>query len=105
MREIRRKMHFFADKFAYFPEKLYLCYVKGNGQQRKEADMQAAVANQYERLTVHVPLAEVKRFRAVMKALGFEIEKKNAIDRAFDDIEAGRIKHYESLDDLKKAIG
>ena len=67
--------------------------------------MQAVAANQYERLTVHVPLAEIKRFRAVMKALGFEIEKKNAIDRALDDIEAGRINHYESLEDLKRAIG
>ena len=66
--------------------------------------MQAVALNQYERLTVHVPLAEVKRFRAVMKALGFEIEKKNAIDRALDDIEAGRINHYESLEDLIKEI-
>ena len=67
--------------------------------------MQAAVANQYERLTVHVPRLEAKRFKAVVKALGFEIERKNAIDRALDDIEAGRINHYESLEDLKKAIG
>ena len=67
--------------------------------------MQAVALNQYERLTVHVPLAEVKRFRAVMKALGFEIEKKNSIDRALDDIEAGRINHYESLEDLIKEIG
>ena len=66
--------------------------------------MQAVATNQYERLTVHVPLMEVKRFRAVMKALGFEIEKKNAIDRALDDIEAGRVTHYDSVDDLIKAL-
>ncbi len=40
-----------------------------------------------------------------MKALGYEIEKKNAIDRALDDIEAGRVHQYDSLDDLIKAIG
>ena len=67
--------------------------------------MQAVATNQYERLTVHVPRKEVRKFKAVVKALGFEIEKKNAIDRALDDIEAGRINHYNSLEDLKKEIG
>ena len=66
--------------------------------------MQAA-ENQYERLTVHVPRLETKRFRAIMKALGFEIEKKNAIDRALDDIEAGRVTTYASADDLCNALG
>ena len=67
--------------------------------------MQAALANQYERMTVHVPLKERKKFRAIMKALGYENKKKNAIDRALDDIEAGRVHQYDSLDDLIKAIG
>ena len=67
--------------------------------------MQAALANQYERITVLVPLKERKRFRAIVKALGYEIEKKNSIDRALNDNFAGRVNHYESLEDLKKAIG
>ena len=67
--------------------------------------MQAALANQYERITVLVPLKERKRFRAIVKALGYEIEKKNSIDRALNDIFEGRVNHYESLEDLKKAIG
>ena len=46
--------------------------------------MQAMITNQYERMTVHVPRLEAKRFRAVVKALGFDIEKKNAIDLAMD---------------------
>ena len=62
-------------------------------------------ANQYERLTVHVPRLETKRFRAVVKALGFEIEKKNAIDRALDDIEAGRVTTYASADELCRTLG
>lgn len=55
--------------------------------------MQAVAANQYERLTVHVPHVEAKRFKAVVKALGYEIEKKNSLDRALDDIEAVACVH------------
>ena len=66
--------------------------------------MQTAT-NQYERMTVHVPRLEAKRFRAVVKALGFEIEKKNAIDRALDDIEAGRVRTYSSVNEMYQALG
>ena len=66
--------------------------------------MEASV-NQYERMTVHVPVFEAKRFRAVVKALGFEIEKKNAIDRALDDIEAGRVRTYSSADEMYQVLG
>ncbi len=66
--------------------------------------MEASV-NQYERMTVHVPVFEAKRFRAVVKALGFEIEKKKAIDRALDDIEAGRVRTYSSADEMYQALG
>ena len=67
--------------------------------------MQATMNNQYERMTVHVPRVEARRFRTVVKALGFEIEKKNAIDRALDDIEAGRVTTYASADAMYKALG
>ena len=67
--------------------------------------MQAVALNQYERLTVHVPRLEAKRFKAVVKALGFEIEKKNSLDRALDDIEAGRVTTYASADEMCKALG
>ena len=66
--------------------------------------MQAAV-NQYERMIVHVPRLEAKRFKAVVKALGYEIEKKNAIDRALDDIEAGRVRAWSSTDEMYQALG
>ena len=67
--------------------------------------MQAVAANQYERLIVHVPRLEAKRFRAVVKALGFEIEKKNALDRALDDIEAGRVRTWSSTDEMFQNLG
>ena len=66
--------------------------------------MQTAV-KQYERMVVHVPHVEAKRFRAVVKALGFEIEKKNAIDRALDDIEAGRVRTYSSANEMYQVLG
>ena len=64
-----------------------------------------AAVNQYERMTVHVPRLEAKRFRAVVKALGLEIEKKNAIDRALDDIEAGRVTTWSSANEMFQALG
>ena len=67
--------------------------------------MQATAVNQYERMTVHVPRMEAKRFRAIVKALGFEIEKKNAIDRALDDIEAGRVHTWSSADEMFQSLG
>jgi len=94
-----------VQKLAYLGKKPYLCSVKGNGQQRKEVDMQATATNQYERMTVHVPRVEAKRFRAVVKALGFEIEKKNALDRALDDIEAGRVRTWSSAEEMFQALG
>ena len=67
--------------------------------------MQTTAQNQYERMTVHVPRVEAKRFRAVVKALGFEMEKKNALDRALDDIEAGRVRTWSSAEEMFQALG
>ena len=68
--------------------------------------MQATVAaNQYERMTIQVPRVEAKRFKAVVKALGFEIEKKNALDRALDDIEAGRVRTWSSAEEMYQTLG
>ena len=64
-----------------------------------------ATADQYERMTVHVPRMEAKRFKAIVKALGFELEKKNAIDRALDDIEAGRVRTYSSPSEMYQVLG
>ena len=67
--------------------------------------MQAVAVNQYERLTVHVPRLEAKRFKAVVKALGFEIEKKNSLDRALDDIESGRVHSWSSAEEMFRTLG
>lgn len=52
--------------------------------------------NTYDRLTVHVPHTVKKYFKSIVKALGCEIEKKNALDEALDDVMAGRV--YEAKD-------
>lgn len=62
------------------------------------------MTNSYERVTLHVPTAEVRRFNAIFRALGLKIEKKNAIDRAIDDIEAGRVRSFSSIDEMLTAI-
>ena len=67
--------------------------------------MQTAAVNQYERMIVHVPRLEAKRFRAIVKALGFEIEEKNGLDRALEDIEAGRVRTWSSAEEMFQALG
>ena len=67
--------------------------------------MQTAAVNQYERMIVHVPRLEAKRFRAIVKALGFEIEKKNGLDRALEDIDAGRVRTWSSAEEMFQALG
>ena len=55
-----------------------------------------------ERLTVRVPMAERARFKRIMRAMGYEVEKKNAIDRALDDVMEGRVFEVSSVDELRK---
>ena len=56
----------------------------------------------YSRLTVHVPYGQTAQFRKAMRSMGFQIEKRNAIDIALDDIEAGRVHDVSSVDELRK---
>lgn len=62
------------------------------------------MTSNYESVTLHVPSSEIKKYNAIFRALGLKIEKKNAIDRAIDDIEAGRVHTYASIDEMVKAI-
>ena len=58
----------------------------------------------YRRYVVHVPYGDVKAFRADMKTLGYKIEKRNALDEAMDDVMAGRVYTYSSVDEMIKSI-
>lgn len=56
----------------------------------------------YNRIVVHVPVgAETTRFKRIARAMGFEVEKQNAIDEALEDIEAGRVFEVSSVDELR----
>lgn len=57
-----------------------------------------------ERLIVHVPVAERAKFTRIMRAMGYQVEKKNALDRAMDDIMAGRVFEVSSVDELRKTF-
>lgn len=57
---------------------------------------------QCERMTVRIPLPERARFRRIMRAMGYEVEKKNALDRAMDDVMAGRVYEVSSVDELRQ---
>lgn len=57
-----------------------------------------------ERLTVHVPIVERAKFTRIMRAMGYQVEKKNALDRAMDDIMAGRVFEVSSVDELRKTF-
>lgn len=59
---------------------------------------------QYERVTLHVPVNELRKYQSIFRALGLKIEKKNAIDRAIDNIEAGQVHTYTSIDEMLTAI-
>jgi len=57
----------------------------------------------YNRVIVHVPVGSMTtRFKRIVRAMGFEVEKKNAIDEALEDIEAGRVVEVSSVAELRK---
>jgi len=50
--------------------------------------------------SVAVPRVESKKFKTIVRALGFEcvLKKKNGLDEAIEDIHAGRVKTMTSID-------
>lgn len=58
----------------------------------------------YDQIVVNVPHLEAKKFKAVVKALGFSIENKTELKSAIEDVEAGKVIKCESLDALINAV-
>lgn len=67
--------------------------------------MQAALAQNYDVVQVQVPHLELRRFKTIVKALGCMVETLSPLERSLREVEQGKIIHYDSLEDLKKAIG
>lgn len=57
-----------------------------------------------ERMTVRFPKAEKARFLRLMRAMGYDVEKKNELDLAMDDIMAGRVYTMDSVDDFINSL-
>lgn len=59
----------------------------------------------YNQVLVNVPRVEMKRFKAIMKALDYELVKYNELDEAIEEVESGCVIHCSSLEELKNAVG
>ena len=65
----------------------------------------AITTSQYEQVVVNVPRLELKKFKAIVKALGFSIEKKTELQRSIEDVESGRVIKCSSLEELINKVG
>ena len=64
----------------------------------------AITTSQYEQVVVSVPRLELKKFTAIVKALGFSIEKKTELQRSIEDVESGRVIKSSSLEELINTV-
>lgn len=64
----------------------------------------AITTSQYEQVVVNVPRLELKKFKAIVKALGFSIEKKTELQRSIEDVELGRVIKCSSLEELINTV-
>lgn len=67
--------------------------------------MQAALAQNYDVVQVQVPHLELKKFKTIVKALGCMVETISPLERSLREAEQGQIIHYESVEELMKALG
>jgi len=66
--------------------------------------MQTTMMPGYKRMTVFVPRGETRRFRSMAKEMGVHVERKSSMERAIEDVEAGRVRTFASVDEMLKAI-
>ncbi len=66
--------------------------------------MTASMTN-CEPILVNVPQIEVKKFMAIVKALGFSAIKQSSMDRALAQVAFGQVYDVESVDELIKIVG
>ncbi len=65
----------------------------------------AIQAPRYDQVLVNVPHLELKKFKAIVKALGFTIEKRSELELTIAEAEAGKVTKCTSLDELINAVG
>ena len=70
----------------------------------------------HDTFTVSVPRVDLKRFKGIVKAMGwsftpepkakeYDITKTSGFKEAMDDVKHGRVTRYESLQDFYKEMG
>lgn len=57
-----------------------------------------------ETFYVSIPKVDMKRFRGIIRAMGWKIEEKNAIETSLDEVKKGNVIKYNTLEDLIKDI-
>ena len=67
--------------------------------------MAATMTSTYDRVIVEIPHIEMKRFKAIMKALDYQLIQKSELEEAIDEVESGNVVHCSSLEELKLAVG
>lgn len=67
--------------------------------------MATVAAQTYDRVLVEIPHVEMKRFKAIMKALDYQLIQKSELEEAIEEVESGNVVHCSSLEELKLAIG
>jgi len=58
----------------------------------------------YDYVEVKLPHVELKKFKAIMRALGFSIVEKSEIDEAIEEVESGHVYSCPSVNALMKLI-
>ena len=65
----------------------------------------ATAVTRYDQVVVNVPHIELKKFKAVVKALGFTFVQKTELEKAIEDVENGKVVKCNSLEELINRVG
>lgn len=59
-----------------------------------------ALDNLTETVLLQLPKADLRLFYALIKKMGWRVQKRNAYEQSLDDIRNGRVYEYDSVDDF-----
>ena len=85
-------------KFGGVNLSLYFC---GKNEIKKGKTIMQTTAN-IENVSISIPLSDLSFLRTLSKKMGWKLKRprKSGIERALDDIKAGRVYEAKSVDDL-----
>ena len=79
----------------------FLLYFCRKNKLKKGKTIMQSTAN-IENISISIPITDLSFLRTLSKKMGWTIKRprKSGIDRALDDIKAGRVYEAKSVDDL-----